>query len=200
MAVAAFLHAHGTYAAIPTALRHATFNVVSMATTSGYASVDFGAWPVFAPLLMLLLGAITACSGSTGGGVKMVRTLILYKQARRELHKLLHPNMADLIKLGHVAVPNKVAFSVLGFIFLYFVTIVVMTFLLLLSGLDFESSFSAVVACINNIGPGMNVVGPARNYASLNPFQLWVCIATMLLGRLEILSVAVIFTRQFWRK
>ncbi len=198
--VAAFLFAHGSYAQFATALRHATFNVISMATTSGYASVDFGAWPVFAPLLMLLLSGIASCSGSTGGGIKMVRTLILYQQGRRELHKLLHPNMADLIKLGGTPVSNKVVFSVLGFIFLYFVTVVTTTFLLLLSGLDFESSFSATVACINNAGPGLNVVGPARNYASLNAFQLWVCSIAMLLGRLEILSVAVIFTRHFWRK
>jgi trk system potassium uptake protein len=198
--MAGYLVAHGTYESWGTSLRHAIFNVVSIATTTGYASVDFNAWPFLAPLVMLLLSSITASSGSTGGGIKMVRTLILYKQARRELHKLLHPNIADLIKLGRVVVPNKVAFSVLGFIFLYFMTVTVMTFLMLASGLDFVSSFSAVVACINNMGPGLNVVGPASNYAALTGFQKWICVATMLLGRLEILSVIVIFTRHFWRK
>ena len=198
--IAAYLHAHGTYSTWSTALRHAVFNVVSIATTTGFASADFGAWPMFAPLVMLLLSGIASSSGSTGGGIKMVRTLILYKQARRELHKLLHPNIADMIKLGAMVVPNSVAFSVLGFIFLYFATIVVMTFLLLASGLDFISSFSAVIACINNMGPGLNVVGPASNFSGLTAFQLWVCTATMLLGRLEILSVVVIFTRHFWRK
>lgn len=198
--VAAFLWAHGTYPDYGTALRHATFNLVSMATDCGYASVDFDKWPIFAPLWMLFLSCVTASSGSTGGGIKMMRTLILYKQARRELLKLLHPNVADLIKLGTTAVPNKVAFSILGFIFLYFMTMATMTFLLLLSGLDFVSALSAVVACINNAGPGLGVVGPAQNYASLNDFQTWVLSATMLLGRLEILSVVVIFTRHFWRK
>src|SRR5690606_21009547 len=110
------------------------------------------------------LGAITACSGSTGGGIKMMRTLILYKQARRELLKLLHPNVADLLKLGNAVVPNKVAFSVLGFIFLYFMTAAMMTFVLLASGLDFQTAFAAVMACINNIGPGLGAVGPGYNY------------------------------------
>ena len=198
--VAAFLYANGTYTRFATALRHAYFNVISIGTGSGYASVDYALWPIFAPLLMLFLANVTPCAGSTGGGIKMVRTLILYKQARRELHKLLHPNIADLIKLGSAVVPNKVAFSVLGFIFLYFMTVVTMTFLLLMSGLDFLSAFSGVVACITNAGPGLGVVGPSQNYSGLTDFQKWVCSITMLLGRLEILSVAVIFTRYFWRK
>jgi trk system potassium uptake protein TrkH len=195
-----FLYATGTYASPWTALRHASFNVVSLATTSGYASVDFAKWPIFAPLWMLLLSGIASSSGSTGGGIKMMRTLILYKQGRRELNKLLHPAVADLIKLGRTVVPNKVAFSVLGFIFLYFVTMATMTFLLLITGMDFISGFTAVVACINNAGPGLGVVGPANNYASLSATQTWILSATMLMGRLEILSVVVIFTPQFWRR
>ncbi|HET7731308.1 MAG TPA: potassium transporter TrkG, partial [Usitatibacter sp.] len=195
-----YLYAAGMYGSFWTALRHASFNTVSMATTSGYASVDFDRWPIFAPLWMLMLSGIASCSGSTGGGIKMIRTLILYKQASRELHKLLHPNIADLIKIGTTVVPNKVAFSVLGFIFLYLLTMATMTFLLLISGLDFVTAFTAVVACINNTGPGLAKVGPAQNFAGLTDFQTWVCSATMLLGRLEILSVLVIFTRSFWRK
>ena len=195
----AFLYAHGTYGWV-TALRHASFNVISVATTTGFVSTDYGAWPVLAPLGMLFLSSITACSGSTGSGIKMIRTLILYKQAQRDLHKLLHPNIADLIKLGARVVPNKVAFSVLGFIFLYFMTITLMTFVMLASGLDFLSSLSAIVASVNNLGPGLGAVGPATNFAGLSDFQKWVCTVAMLLGRLEILSVVVIFTRHFWRK
>lgn len=200
LAIAAFLTAKGVYADFWTSLRHAAFNTVSLATTSGYASVDYDKWPIFASLWMLLLSGFAASSGSTGGGIKMVRTLILYKQARRELVKLLHPNVADLVKLGNSVVPNKVAFSVLGFIFLYFATGAIMTFLLLASGMDFVSAFSAVIACINNAGPGLGSVGPAQNYAALTDFQTWVCAITMLLGRLEIMSVVVIFTPHFWRK
>jgi trk system potassium uptake protein len=198
--IAAFLWAHGTYPDFWTALRHASFNLVSIATDCGYASVDFDKWPAFAPLWMLFLSCLSVSSGSTGGGIKMMRTLVLYKQARRELIKLLHPNAVDVLKLGDVPVPNKVAIAVLGFIFVYAMTIAAMSFLLLISGLDVVSAVSAVVACINNAGPGLNVVGPAQNYASLSDFQIWVLSATMLLGRLEILSVIVIFTPHFWRK
>jgi trk system potassium uptake protein len=200
LGIALFLAWTGVYPDFWVALRHASFNTVSLATTSGYASVDYDRWPVFAALWILFLSGFAASSGSTGGGIKMVRTLILYKQARRELLKLLHPSVADLIKVGNSMVPNKVAFSVLGFIFLYFLTAAVMTFLLLASGMDFVSGFSAVIACINNAGPGLGKVGPAQNYGSLTDFQTWVCAATMLLGRLEIMSVVVIFTPQFWRK
>ncbi len=199
LGIAAFLYAHGTYDDFGTALRHATFNLISVATTCGYMSVDFAQWPVFAPLWMLLLGGIASSSGSTGGGIKMVRTLILYAQARRELQRLLHPDVAGLVKLGAMAVPNKVVFAVLGFTFLYFMTAVSMTFLLLASGLDFVTALTAVIACINNIGPGLGLVGPAQNYAALSDFQTWVLAATMLLGRLEILTVAVVFTPYFWR-
>ena len=200
VAIAVFLVAHGVYPDFWTALRHASFNTVSLATTSGYASVDYDKWPILPALWMLLLSGFAASSGSTGGGIKMVRTIILYKQARRELVRLLHPSMADLVKLGRGMVPNKTVFSVLGFVFLYLLTATVSTFLLLASGMDFKSAASAVVACINNAGPGLGSVGPAQNYAGLTDFQTWVCSVTMLLGRLEILSVIVVFTRSFWRK
>jgi trk system potassium uptake protein TrkH len=198
--IAAFLFAHGTYADFWTALRHSTFNVVSIATTTGYMSVDFAQWPLFAPLWMLLLSGVASCSGSTGGGIKMMRTLILYEQAKRELLRLLHPNLAGLVKLGTMAVPNKVVFAVLGFTFLYFVTAVSATFLLVAGGLDLLTAITAVIACINNTGPGLGSVGPAQNFAGLSDFQTWVLSFTMLLGRLEILTVAVVFTPYFWRQ
>jgi trk system potassium uptake protein TrkH len=200
VAVGAFLFWKGTYGDFWTALRHASFNVVSIGLTSGFASVDYAQWPLFAPLFMLFLGSITPSSGSTGSGIKMVRTIILYKQGLRELHKMLHPQSAELNKLGNVPVPNKVTFSVLGFIFLYFMTVVVVTFLLLASGMDFLTALSAAVACINNVGPALGALGPAANFGDISDFQKWVCISAMLLGRLEILSVLVIFTRSFWRK
>lgn len=198
--VAVVLFAHGTYRDFWTAFRHALFNVVSIATTTGYASVDYAHWPLFAPLWMLLLSGVASSAGSTGGGIKMMRTLILYQQARRELLRLIHPSLAGLVKLGEVAVPNKVVFAVLGFTFLYFVTAVTATLLLVGDGLDLMSAITAVIACINNTGPGLGQVGPAQNYAGLSDFQTWVLSITMLLGRLEILTVAVVFTRSFWRQ
>jgi trk/ktr system potassium uptake protein len=197
--VAAYVWLEGTYADYLTALRHVSFNLVSMATDCGFASQDFDKWPIFAPLWMLFLSCITVSSGSTGGGIKMIRTLILAKQAQRELTRLIHPAVVNPVKVGNSPIPNSVVVAVLGFIFLYFMSIVMLSFALMLSGLDFISSFSAIIASINNAGPGLNKVGPATNYSVLSDFQTWVCSFTMLLGRLEVLSVAVLFTPQFWR-
>lgn len=199
LGVAGYLWWQGTYDEYAVALRHVSFNLVSMTTDCGFASQDFDQWPIFAPLWMLFLSCVTASSGSTGGGIKMIRTLILAKQAQRELARLIHPSVVNPVKVGHGTIPNEVVVAVLGFIFLYFMSVVMLSFVLMLSGLDFITSFSAIVACINNAGPGLHLVGPATNYAVLNDFQTWVCSFTMLLGRLEVLSVAVLFTPQFWR-
>ncbi len=188
------------YPSFWTALRHASFNLVSVATDCGFASVDFDKWPVFVPLWMLFLSCILASSGSTGGGIKMIRTLILASQGARELTRLLHPAVVNPVVIGGAIVPNRVVFAVLGFIFLYFMSIVTLTFLLMFGGLDFISAFSAVIACINNAGPGLNVVGPAQNYGPLTDFETWVLSFTMLLGRLEVFSLLILFTPGFWRK
>lgn len=182
------------------ALRHVSFNLVSVATTSGFMTEDFNKWPMLAPLWMLFLSSIAVSSGSTGGGIKMIRTRILYKQGQREMVKLLHPAIVDPLKVGDQVIPNNVVFSVLGFIFVYFICVLVLTFLLLGSHLDFISSFTAVIACINNAGPGLGVVGPATNYGGLTDFQTWICSLAMLLGRLELFSLLIIFTPAFWRK
>jgi len=198
--VALFLWWQGTYPHFWTALRYASFNLVSIATSSGYSSTDFNQWPIFAPLWMMFLACIAPSSGSTGGGIKMIRTLILVKQAGREFLKLLHPAAVNPMKIGGHVVPNNIVFAVLGFIFLYFMTTVTLVFLLLISGMDFISAFSAILACINNFGPGLGSVGPASNYAGLNGFQDWVCITAMLAGRLEIFTLLIIFTPRFWQR
>jgi trk system potassium uptake protein TrkH len=149
---------------------------------------------------MLYLSCITACTGSTGGGIKMFRTLLLWKQAGREMFSILHPRAINPIRIGDMPIPNKIIFSVLAFIFLYFISIVVLTFSLLFSGLDPISSLSAVMACINNAGPGLGVVGPASNYQGLSDFQTWICTIAMLLGRLEVFTLLMLFTPAFWRK
>lgn len=197
---ATLLWSGGVYTSYGTALRHTSFNLVSIATDCGFASVDFGQWPVFVPMWMLFLSSVTANAGSTGGGIKMFRTLLLWQQAGREMLKLLHPNSVLPVRVGAAVVPNKIVFAVLAFIFVYFMTLVVLSFALMGSGLDFISSFTAIVACINNAGPGLAEVGPASNYQGLSDFQTWVCTLAMLLGRLEIFTVLVIFTPAFWRK
>lgn len=198
--VALFLWWNDVYAEFWVALRHASFNVVSIGASSGFTSADYGQWPIFAPMWMLFVGCVAASSGSTGGGIKMVRTLVLFKQAGREFLKLLHPTAVNPLKIGGHVVPNNIVFSVLGFIFLYFMTIATLTFVLLISGLDFITAFSAVLACVNNFGPGLGAVGPASNYAGLNDFQTWVCSCAMLVGRLEIFTVLILFTPHFWRR
>ncbi|MDP2694155.1 MAG: potassium transporter TrkG [Gallionella sp.] len=198
--IAFFLWWNGVYPDFLTALRHASFNVVSIGASSGFASVDYAQWPIFAPLWMLFVGCIAASSGSTGGGIKMIRTLVLVKQAGREFLKLLHPAVVDPMKIGGQVIANNIVFAVLGFIFLYFVTIATLTFVLLISGMDFISAFSAVLACVNNFGPGLGQVGPASNYAGLTGFQTWVCTFGMLVGRLEIFTVLILFTPHFWRR
>ncbi len=198
--VSAFLWWQGTYPSFWTTLRHVSFNLVSVATDCGFVSVDFNQWPVFAPMWMLFLSCVSVSSGSTGGGIKMIRTIILFKQAGREFIRLLHPAAVNPMIIGGQVVPNNIVFSVLGFIFLYFMTVVTLTFSLMASGLDFISSFSAIIACINNAGPGLGQVGPAGNYAGLTSFQTWVCTVAMLAGRLEIFTLVIIFTPRFWQR
>ncbi|MDI1229820.1 MAG: potassium transporter TrkG [Methylobacter sp.] len=200
LVAALVLWSEGTYPDFLTALRHATFNLVTIATDCGFASQDFNQWPIFVPMWMLFLCCISASSGSTGGGIRMIRTIILMKQARLELFKFIHPFAVKPMKIGDTVVSNKIVTSVTGFIFLYFISIVILVFMLLLSGMDFISAFSAIVACFNNAGPGLNQVGPASNYASLSDFQTGVCAFAMLLGRVQIFSIVILFVPEFWRK
>jgi trk system potassium uptake protein TrkH len=198
--IAALLTWHGVYPTFFQSLRHSGFNVVSMATTTGFVTQDYSKWPIFAPIWMLFLSCIVCSTGSTGGGVKMFRTLLLARQAGRELKLLVHPSAMASVRIGGRVIPDRVADAILGFIFLYFMTVASLTFALLLSGLDFDSAFSAIVAAINNTAHGLGTVGPVRNYDSLTQFQTWICTVAMLLGRLEIFSVIVLFTPAFWRK
>ena len=192
--------ANNVYPGFATAFRYVAFNLVSIATTCGLVSTDYGHWPVFAPMWMLFLSCLCASSGSTGGGIKVFRVLVLLKQSVREMFALVHPQAVAPLKISGHLVSNRVVFSVLAFIFLYFITIVALTFALLISGLDFTSAVSAIIACINNAGPGLGVVGPGANYGTLNDFQLWMCTAAMMLGRVEIFTVLILFTPTFWRK
>ena len=200
LGVAVYLYMSGTYEAFGRALRHAFFNVASVGLGAGFSSVDYTAWPVLLPHFLLVLSCFCASSGSTGSGLKMVRGLILLKQGFRELHKLVHPHAAEQVKVGGLPVPNKVVFSVLAFFFVYLASIVGITLLLLATGMDLNHALSAAMACINNLGPGLGTIGPASSYAALDDPQKWICMFAMLLGRLEIMSVLVLFTRSFWRK
>lgn len=200
LVVAALLLVKGTYGDPWLALRMAFFNVVSVGSTTGFASTDYSRWPIFAPVLMLMLSGVATSAGSTGAGIKMIRVIILVKQALREMSRIVHPRAVNPVMLGETPVPNTTIFAVLAFMLVYGATIVVLTMVLLLTDLDVVSAFTAVVASVNNMGPGLGVVGPAGTYAGLTDFQTWVCTAAMLLGRLEMLSFMVLLTPSFWRK
>lgn len=197
--VAALLWAKGVYAPLE-ALRHGLFHVVSVATTTGYATVDYLAWPVFAPVFMLMLSGVATSAGSTGGGIKMMRMLVLVKQARRELTRLVHPNAVQPVRLGGAVVENRMIFSVMAFMLVYGGTVIVLSMALMLTDLDPVTAFSAVLASVNCTGPGLGSIGPASNYTVLTDFQTWVCTLAMLLGRLEILSFIALLTPAFWRR
>jgi trk system potassium uptake protein TrkH len=198
--IAYFLLANQIYPSFWTALRFSAFNVVSIATTTGFSNTDYNLWPVFAPVWMLFLCSFATCSGSTGGGIKMIRAELMARQAVREMTRIIHPRAMVPVKLAGVPVENNIIFAVLAFILMYNGSVIAMTMLLAASGLDIVTAFSAVIACINNTGPGLGRVGPATTYASLNDFQTWICSIAMLLGRLELFTLLVVFTPGFWRK
>lgn len=188
------------YPDFSTALRQAAFQVVSVATTTGFATTDYLLWPTFVPVLLLFLGCFVSCAGSTGGGIKMVRMLVLVRVAQREMVRIVHPRVVYPVTLGRVPVPPDVIWAVMAFMLIYGGVMVALTLVMLATGLDVVTAFTAVLGCLNNIGPGMGKIGPVGNFGSLTDVQIWVCSVAMLLGRLELLSVLVLFTPQFWRR
>jgi trk system potassium uptake protein len=183
-----------------TAVRFALFNTVSVATTAGFATTDYNAWPLIVPLTMLMLGMFSTSSGSTGGGIKMIRAMMLVKQTRQEMVGILHPHAVTPVLLKGRLIPSRVLTSVLAFMLLYGFSIAVLTAMMLLTGADTTVAFTAVIACINNIGPGLGEVGPAGNYFNLTVAQTWVLSFAMMIGRLELFTVLVLFSSGFWRK
>lgn len=198
--MAVFLWFKGIYTDPLVALRYAAFNVVSVASTTGYSNTDYALWPIFAPLWMLFLSGFCTSSGSTGGGIKMIRARILFQQLFREMIVIMHPRAVSLVKIGKSIVPTEIIFAILAFLFVYLISIVLMTLALALTGLDEITAFSAAVACLNNLGAGLGKVGPAMNYAALNDYQIWLCSFAMFLGRLEFYTLMIVFTPAFWRK
>jgi trk system potassium uptake protein TrkH len=200
LGLAALLSFHGVFEQPETALRAAVFHVVSVATTTGYASADYALWPVFAPVWLMFLGTLVPCAGSTGGGIKMVRMVLLIKQSHRELVRAIHPRVVNPVTMGRATIAATVIAAVMAYMLIYGASTIGLTMLMLLSGLDIVTAFSAVVATLNNIGPGLGQVGPASNFGVLTDFHTWICTVAMLLGRLELLAVMVLFVPQFWRK
>lgn len=174
------------------------FHVVSIGTTTGFTSEEYFNWPGFLPILLLFASFAGGCSGSTGGGMKVIRILLLFKQGQRELRRLLHPYANIVVKVGQQTMSNRMIDLVWGFFASYLALLAVMLLLLMAAGLDQVTAFSAVVACLNNLGPGLGFV--AANYSSLGDFSLSVLSVAMLFGRLEIFTLLILFTPAFWRQ
>jgi trk system potassium uptake protein TrkH len=171
--------------------------VVSVATTTGFTTTDFSGWPSMLPFLLILAAFTGACAGSTGGGMKVVRVMLIVLQGMREVKRLIHPAAVIPVKLGRSPVPDRVIDSVWGFFSAYVMVFLFMVIALLATGLDFVTAFSAVAACLNNLGPGLGEV--ALHYGSLPAAAKWVLCVAMLLGRLEIFTLLVLVTPAFWR-
>ncbi len=173
------------------------FQAVSIATTTGFTTTEFWNWPGALPVLLIFASFIGGCAGSTGGGMKVMRCLLMYRQGVREVHRLVHPNAEVPVKLGRMPVPQRVIDSVWGFFAVYIVLFTLMMLVLLATGLDQVTAFSAIAASLNNLGPGLG--GVSGGFADINDVAKWVCIGAMLLGRLEIFTLLVLVSRSFWR-
>ena len=188
------------YPSLADSIRFTAFNFVSVGLASGFSNADFAKWPLMISLWMFFLSNVLASSGSMGGGIKNVRGLVMFKFSVREMMILLHPRAVRTVKVNGRSIQERMALAVMSFIFIYFMTVVIFSFLMMAAGLDFLSAFTAVIACITNAGPGLGAVGPEHNYAVLSDVQKWLCATVMLLGRLEIFTVLILFTPAYWKK
>ncbi|QBZ82154.1 Trk system potassium uptake protein TrkH [Hydrogenovibrio crunogenus] len=193
-----YLYYHEVYLTWQDAFRYGAFQTISFASTTGFANADFSLWPIFIPFMLIMMSFIGGSAGSTAGGMKVIRFILLAKQGSREIRRLLHPNALMPVKLNGKPIPDKIITSVWGFFSLYVVSFVGIMLLLMALGLDQTTAFSTVAATINNLGPALGQA--AANYQSLSDPVKWVLTFTMLLGRLEIFTLLVLFTSSFWRK
>ena len=177
--------------------KRGVFQVVSMATTSGFTIEDYSKWPLFLPAILLAASIIGGCTGSTAGGLKVMRVIMLFKQGRREILQLIHPDAIIPIRMSGQSVPNKVVSGVWGFFALYIVSFVVLALLVLATGVDLVTAYSTVTACLNNLGPALG--DAVHSYASLPDAAKWILAFTMLLGRLELLTLLILLTPRYWQ-
>ena len=192
------LHLTSAFDSLGDAFHHGLFQVVSIGTTTGFTTAAYHHWPVFLPVLLIFMSFVGGCAGSTGGGMKVIRFLLLLKQGWREIVRLVHPAAQIPVKINGKPMPDRVIDSVWGFFAAYVGAFSLMMLLLMATGLDQVTAFSAVAACINNLGPGLGEV--AYHYGDLNATAKWVLCFAMLLGRLEIFSLLVLLTPAFWRR
>lgn len=189
-----------SYQSLADNLRFSAFQTTSILTTTGFGTANYETWPVLAQYLLVFLMFIGGCAGSTGGGIKVARILLIFKHAQVQLYRLIHPRAVRLVKLGNTPVDREVMQSILGFFALYMAIFVIASFLMAAVGMDLVSAGAAVIATLGNVGPGLGSVGPVAHYGFIAPFGKGVLILCMLLGRLELFTVLVLFFPSFWRK
>ncbi|WP_296805235.1 TrkH family potassium uptake protein [Thiocapsa sp.] len=196
--VGLILYLEGPYDQVHTSLRDAAFEVVSIVTSTGFGIVDFAHWPDFLPLLLIYISFVGGCGGSTAGGMKVLRVLLMVKQGAQEVRQLIHPHAILPLRLGRRIVDPRLARSVWGFFALYTFAVATLTLLMIHAGLAPLDAFSAVATCLNNLGPGLGEV--ALTFQSVSDFGKLLGVVAMLLGRLEILTILVILSPAFWRR
>lgn len=197
-ACAAYHVVVGDYESFGKALEDTIFQTVSIATTTGFTTTNYQGWPGFMPLLLLFSSFIGACAGSTGGGIKVIRILLLFKQGVREIKRLIHPNAFFIIKVGDKPISERIIEAVWGFFATYITVFALLLLALMATQLDQVTAFSALAACMNNLGPGLGNV--SNHYGNINDVAKWILCFAMLLGRLEIFTLLVLFTPAFWRR
>jgi len=197
LGVAFMLLWRGGYTSAFQALRYSLFQVSSIVTSTGFTTTDFSVWPLFVPVLLLLSSFMGGCAGSTAGGMKVIRFIVLGKQARRDMGRLVHPNMVRPLKLAGRPLPDRAVDAVWGFFSVYVGVFSIMMLAVMATGIDHVTAFAAVTTCINNMGPGLGDV--TSNFVTVNPTAKWILTATMLLGRLEIFTALVLFLPRYWR-
>jgi trk system potassium uptake protein TrkH len=190
----------GNYDSPADAVRYTSFQVASILTTTGFATADYELWPGLAQAILLFCMFVGGCAGSTGGGMKVMRIMLLFKQSYQELFRLIHPRSVTHVKMGRTVVKDDVISGVWGFAFLWVGLLVLAAFVVAATGVDVVTSFAASLACIGNIGPGIGGVGPTDNFAWMPDAAKWVLTFCMVLGRLEIYTVIILFVPEFWRK
>jgi trk system potassium uptake protein TrkH len=188
------------YGNLADTVRYSSFQVLSIATTTGYGTADYEKWSFSSQFVLFVLMFIGGCAGSTSGGIKIMRIYLLFKFVLSEITRLIHPHAVVPVRLNNTVVPRDVVMNVLGFFVLFISIYVVSVFIMAVIGLDMATSFGAVAACLGNIGPGLGDVGPTDNYAFVPPIGKWVLSMLMLMGRLEVFTVVVLFSPTYWRK
>jgi trk system potassium uptake protein TrkH len=191
---------HSLYDTAEEAIRHAAFQVGSIITTTGYATTDFDLWPSFSKAILLGLMIVGACAGSTGGGIKIARVLLLFKSLRRNIRLITRPNTVQVVRSNGNPVEEKVLENTNAYLAAYMIILVLSIIVISLDGLSMTTNITAVLACFNNIGPGLEIVGPTGNFSSFSTLSKLILSVDMLAGRLEIFPILVLLSRRTWNR